>query len=241
MHIRRDSTCSALMIALCFVLLPWIGSVAADDDRAGDREAMVKEQIITRGVKDPTTLAAMRAVPRHLFVPASLAPRAYQDRPLPIGYGQTISQPAIVAFMTEIINPGPGRKILEIGTGSGYQAAVLAATGAQVYTIEIIPQLAASAAARLKKLGFGDVAVKTADGYYGWPEQAPFDAIIVTAAAEFIPPPLIEQLAEAGLMIIPVGSPYFVQTLMLVQKQNGKVISNNLMPVRFVPFQRAEE
>jgi protein-L-isoaspartate(D-aspartate) O-methyltransferase len=228
------------MIALCIILLLWTGSVAADD-RVGDREAMVKEQIITRGVKDPTTLAAMRTVPRHLFVPASLAPRAYQDRPLPIGYGQTISQPAIVAFMTEIINPGPGRKILEIGTGSGYQAAVLAATGAQVYTIEIIPQLATSAAARLKKLGFGDVAVKTADGYYGWPEQAPFDAIIVTAAAEFIPPPLIEQLAEAGLMIIPVGSPYFVQTLMLVQKQNGKVISNNLMPVRFVPFQRAEE
>lgn len=240
MHIRRDSTCSTLMIALSIVLLPWTVSVAADD-RAADREAMVKKQIITRGVKDPTTLAAMRAVPRHLFVPASLASHAYQDRPLPIGYGQTISQPAIVAFMTEIINPGPGRKILEIGTGSGYQAAVLAATGAEVYTIEIIPQLAESAAKRLKKLDFGDIAVKQADGYHGWPEQAPFDAIIVTAATEFIPPPLIEQLAETGLMIIPVGSPYFVQTLMLVQKRGDKVLSTNLMPVRFVPFKRAEE
>ena len=240
MHIRRDSICSTLMIALSFVLLSWTVSVATED-RTGDREAMVKEQIIARGVKDPTTLAAMRAVSRHLFVPASLASRAYRDRPLPIGYGQTISQPFIVAFMTEIINPGPGRKILEIGTGSGYQAAVLAATGAEVYTIEIIPQLAESAAKRLQKLGFGDVAAKQADGYYGWPEQAPFDAIIVTAAAEFIPPPLIEQLAEAGLMIIPVGSPYFVQTLMLVQKRDGKAISTNLMPVRFVPFKRAAE
>jgi protein-L-isoaspartate(D-aspartate) O-methyltransferase len=143
--------------------------------------------------------------------------------------------------MTEIINPGPGRKILEIGTGSGYQAAILAATGADVYTIEIIPELATSAAARLKELGFENVAKKTADGYYGWPEHAPFDAIIVTAASEFIPPPLIDQLAESGLMIIPVGSPFFVQTLMLVQKRDGKAFSANLMPVRFVPFKRAEK
>ena len=240
MQIWRSSTRRVFMSALYIVLLSWIGTAAADN-RAEDREAMVKEQIMVRGVKDPTTLAAMRVVPRHLFVPALLAPFAYQDRPLPIGYGQTISQPLIVAFMTEIIKPGPGRKILEIGTGSGYQAAVLAATGAEVYTIEIIPTLAESAATRLKKLGFGEVSVKAADGYHGWPDEAPFDAIIVTAAAEFIPPPLIEQLAEAGLMIIPVGSPFFVQTLMLVQKRDGKAISTSLMPVRFVPFQRTEE
>jgi protein-L-isoaspartate(D-aspartate) O-methyltransferase len=228
------------MLALCVALFSCAGSVEADE-RLGDREAMVEEQIIARGVRDTTTLAAMRTVPRHRFVPASLAAYAYDDRPLPIGHGQTISQPFMVAFMTEIINPGPGRKVLEIGTGSGYQAAVLAATGVQVYTIEIIPQLASSSAARLKELGFGEVTGKTADGYYGWPEHAPFDAIIVTAAAEFIPPPLIDQLAEAGLMIIPVGSPYFVQTLMLVQKRDGKATSANLMPVRFVPFKRAEK
>jgi protein-L-isoaspartate(D-aspartate) O-methyltransferase len=202
---------------------------------------MVEEQIVARGIKEQKTLAAMRLVPRHLFVPAAMDAYAYEDRPLPIGYGQTISQPFIVAFMTEIIEPGPGRKILEIGTGSGYQAAVLAATGADVYTIEIIPELAEVAAKRLKKLGYGKVSGKAADGYYGWSEEAPFDAIIVTAAAEFIPPPLTQQLADAGLMVIPVGSPFFVQSLMLVQKRNGKVISTNLMPVRFVPFRRAEE
>jgi len=239
MQIRRESTCSGIL-ALCLVLLSYLCAVASGE-RAQDREAMVKEQILARGVKDPTTLSAMRTVPRHLFLPEAMAPHAYQDRPLPIGHGQTISQPFIVAFMTEIIKPGPGRKILEIGTGSGYQAAILAATGAQVYSIEIIPQLADSAAARLKQLGFTNVATKSADGYYGWQEHAPFDAIIVTAAAEFIPPPLIGQLAESGLMIIPVGSPFFVQTLMLVQKRDGKTISTNLMPVRFVPFKRADE
>ena len=239
MQIRRESTCSGIL-ALCLVLLSCLGAVASGE-RTQDRDAMVKEQILARGVKDPTTLSAMRTVPRHLFLPESMAPHAYQDRPLPIGHGQTISQPFIVAFMTEIIKPGPGRKILEIGTGSGYQAAILAATGAQVYSIEIIPQLADSAAARLKQLGFTNVATKSADGYYGWQEHAPFDAIIVTAAAEFIPPPLIGQLAESGLMIIPVGSPFFVQTLMLVQKRDGKTISTNLMPVRFVPFKRADE
>jgi protein-L-isoaspartate(D-aspartate) O-methyltransferase len=243
MQIHRETMCSAV-IALCFILPTWVGTVNADDlakDRMGDREAMVGEQIVARGVKDSTTLTAMRAVPRHLFVEESLAPFAYHDRPLPIGYGQTISQPFIVALMTETIRPGPGRKILEIGTGSGYQAAVLAATGAEVYTIEIIPELAEAAATRLKKLGFGEVSSKAADGYYGWPEQAPFDAVIVTAAAEFIPPPLIEQMTETGLMVIPVGSPFFVQTLMLVQKRDGKVTSASLMPVRFVPFTRSED
>lgn len=240
MSIRCDLTCSAIVTSLCLVLFLSLNSDAADD-RTADRETMVEEQIVARGIKEQKTLAAMRFVPRHLFVPAAMDAYAYEDRPLPIGYGQTISQPFIVAFMTEIIEPGPGRKILEIGTGSGYQAAVLAATGADVYTIEIIPELAEAAAKRLEKLGYGKVSGKAADGYYGWSEEAPFDAIIVTAAAEFIPPPLTQQLAEAGLMVIPVGSPFFVQSLMLVQKRNGKVISTNLMPVRFVPFRRAEE
>jgi protein-L-isoaspartate(D-aspartate) O-methyltransferase len=202
--------------------------------------AMVTEQIVARGVKDPATVAAMRAVPRHRFVPRTQAASAYDDRPLPIGHGQTISQPFIVAYMTEIVRPGPGRKILEIGTGSGYQAAVLAATGADVYSIEIIPELANAAAARLRELGYGAVQTRAADGYYGWPGQAPFDAIIVTAASEFVPPPLIEQLKDHGLMVIPVGSPFFVQTLMLVQKHGEAISSANLMPVRFVPFRRAE-
>ncbi len=229
----------ALVILFLLVLLPFFGS-RADDDRATERADMVREQIEARGVKDPATLAAMRTVPRHLFVPRGQAAAAYQDRPLPIGHGQTISQPFIVAYMTEIIRPGPGRKILEIGTGSGYQAAVLAAAGAEVFSIEIIPELAASAAEHLRDTGFGKVRVRAADGYFGWPEQAPFDAIIVTAASEFVPPPLIEQLAEAGLMVIPVGSPFFVQTLMLVQKRGSTVTSASLMPVRFVPFRRSE-
>jgi protein-L-isoaspartate(D-aspartate) O-methyltransferase len=213
---------------------------AATDERTDERDRMVAEQIAARGVKDAATLAALRSVPRHLFVPDAQKPYAYQDRPLPIGHGQTISQPFMVATMTELIAPGPGRKVLEIGTGSGYQAAILAAAGAEVFSIEIIPQLAASAAARLDELGY-DGTVRAADGFHGWVEQAPFDAIIVTAAAEFVPPPLLEQLAEGGLMVIPIGSPFHVQTLMLVQKQNGKPYATSLMPVRFVPFTRAAE
>jgi protein-L-isoaspartate(D-aspartate) O-methyltransferase len=236
-------------ILLLFIALLLTGVLAEDawakDNRGGnnrseEREAMVTEQIVARGVKDPVTLAAMREVPRHKFVPQDQTFFAYNDRPLPIGHGQTISQPFIVAYMTEIIQPGPGKKILEIGTGSGYQAAILAATGAEVYTIEIIPALANSAAKRLQELNYGKVKAKTADGYYGWAEHAPFDAIIVTAATEFIPPPLIKQLKDAGLMIVPVGSPFFVQTLMLVQKRGETTTSANLMPVRFVPFRRAE-
>jgi len=233
-----------LILLLCIALVPLIdvltGDAWAGDNRAEEREAMVTEQIVARGVKDPVTLAAMREVPRHKFVPLLQTFYAYNDRPLPIGHGQTISQPFIVAYMTEVIQPGPGKKILEIGTGSGYQAAILAATGAEVYTIEIIPALAKATAKRLQDLGYGDVKTKEADGYYGWAEHAPFDAIIVTAATEFVPPPLIEQLKDQGLMIVPVGSPFFVQTLMLVQKRGETTTSANLMPVRFVPFRRAE-
>jgi protein-L-isoaspartate(D-aspartate) O-methyltransferase len=233
------ATGRVFILFLCIVLLP-LTAVSADDERIEERLAMVTKQIVARGVKDPVTLAAMREVPRHLFVPLEQAASAYNDRPLPIGYGQTISQPFIVAYMTATIQPGPGKKILEIGTGSGYQAAILAAAGAQVYSIEIIPALADSAIQKLRELGYATVKTKAADGYYGWAEHAPFDAIMVTAATEFVPPPLIEQLTDGGRMIVPVGSPFFVQNLMLVQKRGDTTTSTSLMPVRFVPFQRAE-
>jgi protein-L-isoaspartate(D-aspartate) O-methyltransferase len=202
------------------------------------RERMVKNQIEHRGVKDPLVLRAMRTVERHRFVPSASASEAYNDRPLPIGYGQTISQPFIVAYMTEVIKPQPQHKVLEIGTGSGYQAAVLAHLVKEVYTIEIVPQLGNTAATRLKNLGYKNVHVKVADGYYGWKEAGPFDAIVVTAAAEYIPPPLLEQLKEGGRMVIPVGSPFMNQNLMLVEKRKGRHVTRSLMPVVFVPFTR---
>lgn len=186
----------------------------------------------------PPTLEAMRKVERHLFVPSDLINKAYEDGPLPIGYGQTISQPYIVAYMTQIIDPKPYFKVLEIGTGSGYQAAILAEIVDKVYTIEIIPELGATAGKRLKELDYRNIELVIADGYYGLEEHAPYDAIIVTAAAEHIPPALIQQLKEGGKMIIPVGSPFLVQTLMLIEKKKGKISSTSLMPVRFVPFTR---
>lgn len=199
------------------------------------RKEMVEAQIKTRGIHDSNILHAMRTVPRHLFVPEDQRENAYSDRPLPIGYGQTISQPFIVAFMTEIIKPETDFSVLEIGTGSGYQAAVLAEIVAQVYTIEIVEPLGTKAKELLGRL-YDNVEVKVADGYYGWEEHGPFDAIVVTAAAEHIPPPLIEQLKDGGRMIIPVGSPFRVQQLMLVEKKGDKIRSRSLMPVRFVPF-----
>ncbi len=232
-----------MMRRTIFILTPIVLFLSmgahAQHDRQAERDKMVSSQIEARGVKDPATLKAMRRVPRHLFVPAGERARAYNDSPLPIGYGQTISQPYIVAYMTEVIRPKGGQKILEIGTGSGYQAAVLAEITDKVYSIEIVKELGDQAAARLKNIGYDKVQVKIADGYHGWPEHGPFDAIVVTAAAEFIPPPLIEQLAEGGRMVIPVGSPFMVQTLMLVEKKNGKATSKSLFPVRFVPFTRS--
>ncbi len=222
---------------LIFLALPL---VASSDATERDRQSMVRTQIRARGISDKATLEAMRNVPRHLYVPAAQRRFAYQDRPLPIGYGQTISQPYIVAFMTEIIGPEPQHKVLEIGTGSGYQAAVLAEIIDQVYTIEIIRPLGEQARRKLEAQ-YDNVHVKIADGYYGWEEQAPFDAIVVTAAAEYIPPPLVEQLKEGGRMIIPVGSPFQMQHLMLVEKKTGgEITTRSLMPVRFVPFERAE-
>ncbi len=202
------------------------------------RSRMVSDQIEARGIEDRTVLEAMRRVPRHLFVPENMRDEAYRDGPLPIGYGQTISQPYIVAYMTEIIEPDSGDVVLEIGTGSGYQAAVLAEIVREVRTIEIVAELADAGAARLWNLGYDNVTVMRADGYHGWPLHAPFDAIVVTAAAEHIPPPLIEQLKDGGKMIIPVGTRFNVQYLMLVEKEDGLVKTRSLMPVRFVPFTR---
>ncbi|MBN1300425.1 MAG: protein-L-isoaspartate(D-aspartate) O-methyltransferase [Melioribacteraceae bacterium] len=202
------------------------------------RYDMVDDQIVSRGIRDEKVLDAFREVKRHEFVFQSYIDFAYQDRPLPIGYGQTISQPYIVAYMTQIIEPDSDDRILEIGTGSGYQAAILSKIVKEVYSIEIISELSASAESKLNNADFSNVQLKTADGYYGWEEYAPFDAIVVTAAAEYIPPPLIEQLKDGGKMIIPVGSPYLIQQLMLIEKINGEIKTKSLMPVRFVPFTR---
>jgi len=203
------------------------------------RAAMVEEQIRGCGIRSAAVLDAMTRVPRHLFVPETVIKYAYDDTPLPIGYGQTISQPYIVGFMTEILNLPAHARVLEVGTGSGYQAAVLAELGVEVYTVEIIAELAHSAAGRLRARYPQKVHARHADGFFGWPEQAPFDAIMVTAAAEFIPPPLLEQLKEGGRMVIPVGTPFLLQTLMLVEKSNGEITTRSLLPVSFVPLRRA--
>ncbi len=201
---------------------------------------MVEAQLKDRGIQNTAVLSAMTTVPRHLFVSENLHKQAYSDGPLPIGHGQTISQPFIVAYMSQIIDIRTGQRVLEIGTGSGYQAAILAELTDHVYTIEIVPPLAQSASKRLQNLGYRKINTKQDDGYYGWPEAAPFDAIVVTAATEFIPPPLIKQLKEGGKMIIPVGSPFSIQHLILVTKSRGKINTRNLMPVRFVPFRRSK-
>lgn len=209
------------------------------DPTAAQREAMVATQIAAQGVTDPAVLGAMRSVPRHLFVPEHLRKSAYWDGPLPIGHGQTISQPYVVAYMTELLQLGPGAKVLEIGTGSGYQAAILSCLSKEVYTIEIIEELYRTANKRLADLGYGNVHCRLGDGHEGWEVHAPFDAIVVTAAAEYIPPALIRQLKEGGRMVIPVGSPFVVQTLMLVEKRPGGMVrTQGLLPVRFVPLTR---
>jgi len=198
------------------------------------RARMVERQIAARDVRDERVLAALRKVPRHRFVPESVAAYAYEDRPMPIGHRQTISQPYIVAVMTEAIRPQADDKVLEIGTGSGYQAAVLAELVDHVYTIEIVEPLGEEARETLASLGYENVTVRVGDGYAGWPEEAPFDAIVVTAAPEEIPPALIEQLAEGGRLVIPVGD--FFQELRLVTKNASGIVSEDLMAVRFVPM-----
>ena len=224
------------LVLAAAVVVPGRSAPAQGDPYARPRSAMV-DLIAQRGVSDSATLAVMRRIPRHEFVPAAHRREAYGDSPLPIGFGQTISQPYIVAYMTEIIRPRPGLKVLEVGTGSGYQAAILAAAGSEVYTVEIFEALANAASPRLARLGFDRVTVRHGDGHFGWPEHAPFDAVIVTAAAGYIPPALVEQLRPGGRMIIPVGTVQGVQYLILVEKdRGGDVTTRTLIPVRFVPM-----
>lgn len=208
------------------------------DEYIGARYAMVESQIAGRGVTNTLVLDAMRKVPRHLFVPESYKSEAYQDRPLPIGMDQTISQPYIVGFMTEAVSPLKEDIVLEIGTGSGYQAAVLAEIVKEVYTLEIVAELGKVAKDRLTNMGYKNIHCRVSDGYNGWQEHAPFDAIVVTAAAEKIPQPLVDQLAEGGRLIIPVGPAFDIQNLVLLTKRKGEIKSKKLFSVRFVPFTR---
>ncbi|TMQ02013.1 MAG: protein-L-isoaspartate(D-aspartate) O-methyltransferase [Verrucomicrobia bacterium] len=221
-------------------LLVVLAAPAAEDAQAnGERNRMVEEQIRARGVTNSVVLEAMRRVPRHQFVEANLRRQAYDDQPLPIGHGQTISQPYIVALMTELLEVKPGQKVLEVGTGSGYQAAVLFEITTNVYTIEIVRPLYEKALRRLKEAGLPESRVRHGDGYFGWEEQAPFDAIIVTAAADHIPPPLLKQLRPGARMVVPIGPVHATQRLVVVQKgEDGKVKTRSVLPVRFVPLVR---
>ena len=235
---QRASKCH-LMLLIVFATLAvgCSGTSATQKSFEGERKQMVEDQISQRGIKDTRVLEAMRKVPRHLFVPVQVQDLAYADHPLPIGAGQTISQPYIVALMTELARVEPGDKVLEIGTGSGYQAAVLSVLVARVYTIEYIEQLATSARQRLKDLKYDNVEVKFGDGYQGWPEHQPFDAILVTAASEHVPQPLIDQLKPGGRLVIPVGAQSQPQTLQVLEKDaRGRISQQEGIPVRFVPL-----
>lgn len=219
------------------------GSLRAEAPPGADpyleaRERMVQRQLKARDISDPLVLAAMQRVPRHRFVPDYLAAVSYDDHPLPIGSGQTISQPYIVALMSQWAEVRPGDKVLEVGTGSGYQAAVLAELTSRVYSIELLPELAREAAARLEALGYGRVRVKTGDGYQGWPEQAPFAAILVTAAAPHLPPALAAQLQEGGRLVIPLGPAGGMQNLVRYRKVQGQLKEDERLPVSFVPLVR---
>jgi protein-L-isoaspartate(D-aspartate) O-methyltransferase len=216
---------------------PGSAGAVRSPDRAAERAAMVEHQLAARGIGDARVLAALRAVPRHRFVPAEVAEGAYEDHPLPIGHGQTISQPYVVAFMTEAAGLEPGERVLEVGTGSGYQAAVLAELGCEVWTIEIVAPLAERAERDLRAAGYGRVHVRAGDGWRGWPEAAPFDAILVTAAPDRVPEPLLEQLAVGGRLVIPVGSqgPQGQEILRITRTTAG-LEHESLLPVRFVPM-----
>ncbi|OGR87592.1 MAG: protein-L-isoaspartate O-methyltransferase [Elusimicrobia bacterium RIFCSPLOWO2_01_FULL_60_11] len=233
-----------LLLKLFFVLtiLSPAAAAAAEAglDEASLRMKMVEEQIERRGVTDAQVLEAIRKVPRHLFIPEALRASAYQDHPVPLGWGQTISQPYIVALMTQLLEIRRGDKVLEIGTGSGYQAAVLAELGARVYSIEIIPELASVAKGNLKRAGHPKIKLKVGDGYLGWKEFAPFDAVIVTCAPEDIPSPLVEQLREGGRMVIPVGKEDQAQELVLAEKRGRQMVRRSILPVRFVPMLRED-
>jgi len=230
------------MAAVWLLAAPACAGEPGDPARARAEMVANIEQLAAAGALgpprrlDPRVLAAMRKVPRHLFVPESSRELAYEDTPLPIGHEATISQPFMVAAMTDLAAVKPGDRVLEVGTGSGYQAAVLATLGAQAYTVEIVPELAAGAAARLQKLGFGSVKVRTGDGYKGWPEQAPFDAIIVTAGATRVPEPLVQQLKPAGRMVIPTGSGSDQQLIIVTKDAAGAIRTRRLGAVAFVPL-----
>jgi len=226
-----------LAITFLTVLL-CVGAAQGGGDAAPyleKRLAMVRDQIESEGISDPRVLGAMREVPRHLLVPPEYRQRAYEPRPLPIGEGQTISQPYVVAFMTEILRLKPGDRLLEVGTGSGYQAAIAAKIAGEVFSVEIFPTLADRARRNLELLGFRNVTVRQGDGYYGWEEKAPFDAIIVTCAGGHVPPPLLRQLRKGGRMIMPVGGPFLTQNLVFLEKDADGVLSQrNVLPVAFV-------
>jgi len=228
-----------------------VATMAPDDCTPGDppqdafrraRLAMVADQIAARGVRDPGVLDAMRAVPRHEFVPGAMREDAYADSPLPIGHGQTISQPYIVALMTELARPTASARVLEVGTGSGYQAAVISRLVASVFSVELVDPLARSASAVLRRLGYSNVTVRSGDGYLGWPEEAPFDIILVTAAPEAVPPALLAQLKPGGRLVVPVGGVGDVQDLQLIEKDaSGRVSTRSVIPVRFVPMLKKRE
>ncbi len=246
MRARETYLVRAVGLALYLLAVIMTMNVCADDRFASQRQQMVRE--IRQNVADTTryigrsalsgrVMSAMGTVPRHEFVQASMQSNAYENRPLPIGHGQTISQPYIVALMTDLVDLDEGDTVLEIGTGSGYQAAILSELVKKVYTIEIVEALGLSAGKRLQKLGYNNVETRIGDGYYGWPEQGPFDAIVVTAASSHIPPPLVQQIKPGGIMLIPVGSQFQVQQLTLVKKDEaGGVITRQVLPVRFVPL-----
>ncbi|MFO7655909.1 MAG: protein-L-isoaspartate(D-aspartate) O-methyltransferase [Bacteroidales bacterium] len=235
-HPAYCPNCFATILLLTVFLTACIQRTNPQDDPYKSlRGKMVKEQIEARGITNEKVLAAMHKVERHRFVPDNLVKHAYQDHPLPIGYNQTISQPYIVAFMTETLQPGKNDRILEIGTGSGYQAAILAEICDSVFSIEIVEALGNASEKLLKSLGYHNVKVKTGDGYNGWPEYSPFDAIIVTCAPTHVPEPLVKQLKEGGKMIIPVGGSE-VQHLVLLKKSKGRLIQHSVLPVRFVPM-----
>ncbi len=216
--------------------------VRAQDPYTGKRELMVRTQIEDRGVRNAEVLRTMRRVPRHLFMPEAVRALAYADQPVPVGYGQTISQPYIVGFMTELLDPARTHKVLEIGTGSGYQAAVLSGLVRHVYTVEIVPELARSATGALKKLGYDNITVRLGDGYKGWPEHAPFDRIILTAAPPRVPRELIDQLKPGGKLVAPEGESVFGQQLVVIEKMaDGKTTRKSVLPVRFVPMVRGKE
>ena len=243
----KKSTLFLILIFCCAsVATGFAQGVDVSDPWSDERAAMIAgiekdvrdtAELINRGSFDRRVMEAMATVPRHEFVPESQRSKAYENRPLPIGRGQTISQPYIVALMTDLLQPQPGQRVLEIGTGSGYQAAVLSRLVSRVYSMEIIAELASESRQRLQRLGYENISIRAADGYNGWPDEAPFDSIIVTAAISHIPPPLVRQLKPGGRMVIPVGTRFQTQYLTLVEKDpEGRVTTRQLIPVIFVPF-----